>query len=96
MGAPRGEQDPGETGETPERSRAAMRAGRMLMQWKTKEDALPGQAEENYELAVRQLQEGVSESVLREEVPPGYHEAIRKYFDDLGEKKKSSEGGDDE
>ncbi len=68
---------------TPEKSRSAMTAGKILMQWKTKELAPAGEAELNYNEALEQVKQGYSEAVLQEQVPPGYHEAIRKYFDTL-------------
>jgi hypothetical protein len=32
------------------------------------------------------VKQGVSEAIQQEQVPPGYHEAIKKYFDTLPEK----------
>jgi len=64
-----------------ERSRSALRAGKLLLKWKTQGDAPPGKADENYRKLVREIRQGTSEAVLRERVPPGYHGAIQKYFD---------------
>jgi len=64
-----------------ERSRSALRAGKLLLRWKTQSDAPPGRASENYRKLVREIKQGTSEAVLRERIPAGYHEAIRKYFD---------------
>jgi hypothetical protein len=32
---------------------------------------------------VREVKQGVSEAIQQEQVPPGYHDAIKKYFDTL-------------
>lgn len=66
-----------------ERSRTAMSAGRMLMQLKTKELAPAGEAQVDYREQVAAVKQGVSEAILQEEVPPGYHDAIRQYFDTI-------------
>jgi hypothetical protein len=34
------------------------------------------------------VKQGVSEAIRNERVPPGYHGAIQKYFDNLPEKKR--------
>ena len=34
---------------------------------------------------VKRVKQGVSEAIQQEQVPPGYHEAIKKYFDSLPE-----------
>ncbi len=36
---------------------------------------------------MRGVKQGVSEALQAEQVPPGYHDAIKKYFDTLPEKK---------
>ena len=44
-----------------------------------------GSTQENYMEKVSEVKQGVSEAILKEQVPPGYHEAIRKYFETVGE-----------
>ena len=70
---------------TPERSRSAYKAGKILLQWKTRQVSDPGTVRENYQRQVQAVKQGVSEAILQEQVPPGYHEAIKKYFDSLEE-----------
>ena len=82
-----GEDPTGTTGFVPERSRSALTAGRILMQLKNTEVAEGGKADVDYDSAVRDMHQGVSEAILRENVPPGYHEAIRRYFDKLADRK---------
>ena len=45
-----------------------------------------GARTEDYREAVREVKQGVSEAIVAEQVPPGYHTAIQKYFDSLPEK----------
>jgi hypothetical protein len=66
-----------------EKSKSALHAGKTLMQWKTQEVAEPGKAKVDYKQAVEKVKQGVSEAILQEEIPPGYHEAIQKYFDSV-------------
>ena len=68
-----------------ERSRSALTAGKILLQWKTKEVSDPGTMRENYQSQLDAVKQGVTEAILQEQVPPGYHEAIQKYFDSLKE-----------
>lgn len=67
-----------------EKSRSALKAGKILMNLKTKEAGDRGQITKEYEKGVEQLKQGVSEAIQQERVPPGYHQGIKKYFDDLG------------
>ncbi len=79
------EKDDEKTDFQSERSRSAFKAGKILLQWKTRELSDPGAAREAYEQQVEAVKQGVSEAILQEQVPPGYHEGIRRYFDALGE-----------
>lgn len=74
-----------------EKSRSAMRAGKILLQWKTEGEALPGSAEVEYQQSVDEVKQGVSEAILQEKAPPDMHEAIRSYFDSVGEAQTSEE-----
>ena len=81
------EDDTLETEYKSELSRSAMTAGKMLMQWKTKGLGRRGRAREDFLRSVREVKQGVSEAIRREQVPPGYHDAIRKYFDSIKEER---------
>jgi hypothetical protein len=70
---------------TSQLSRADVKAGRMLLEWKVQGMSDPGRASENYRRSIKEIKEGVGEAVILERVPPGYHESIRKYFDSLRE-----------
>lgn len=78
-----------------EKSKSALQAGKSLMQWKTQEVTDAGEAKVTYREAVEKVKQGVSEAILQEQIPPGYHETIQKYFDEVGgqEKAKKQESG---
>ena len=80
------EDDELETDYTSEQSRSSMTAGKILLKWKTRGSAPTGQANIDYQKQVAEVKKGVSEAILREQVPPGYHDAVRKYFDSMGAK----------
>lgn len=68
-----------------ERSRSAHTAGKILLQWKVKEMGDTGSVKENYQAQIQAVKTGVSEAILQEQVPPGYHDTIKRYFDSLRE-----------
>ena len=82
-GAKRPEDDSTKTSFKSEKSTSALGDGKMLLQWKTNEVGESGNRAEQFRDAVRGVQQGVSEALQAEQVPPGYHEAIKKYFDTL-------------
>jgi hypothetical protein len=67
-----------------EKSRSALVAGKLLMTLKTKEVGDRGEVKKEYAESIQKVKQGVGEAILQERVPPGYHEAIKKYFDNLG------------
>jgi hypothetical protein len=81
---------------TPDLARSALSAGKNLLEWKERAVNAPGDAPENYEEAVKAVKEGVDEAILHEEVPPGYHDVIKQYFDTLeGEGNVGSDEGEE-
>jgi hypothetical protein len=72
-----------ETGFHPEKSPSLLQPGKMLMEWKTKEVSEAGPAREEYLRAVQDVRQQASEAIVQEQIPPGYQEAIKKYFDTL-------------
>jgi len=64
---------------------AALKAGKILMQWKTKEVSETGAVKKDFSDSVSAVKQNVSEAIVAEEVPPGYHDTIRKYFDTIDE-----------
>ncbi|TCO90126.1 hypothetical protein EV701_11150 [Chthoniobacter flavus] len=86
-GARRPEDDSVKTSFKSEKSPAMLTDGKMLLEWKTKDVGESGARAEQFRDAVRGVKQGVSEALQAEQVPPGYHDAIKKYFDTLPEKK---------
>lgn len=85
-GSKRPENDATKTGFKPEKSTSQLTAGKMLLEWKTKEVGDTGARSEEYQNGIQRVKQGVSEAIQQEQVPPGYHEAIKKYFDSLPDK----------
>ncbi|QDT37348.1 hypothetical protein [Stratiformator vulcanicus] len=77
------EDDSVETDYTPENSKSALLAGKLLLSLKTKGEGRENAAVVNYDEQIEAVRDGVSEAILKEQVPPGYHDDIRKYFDTL-------------
>ena len=72
-----------ETDFKSEVSKSALQKGRLLMSMESKGDAEKGEVEKAYKDAIGVLKEEASEAILKEQIPPGYHESIRDYFDNL-------------
>ena len=66
-----------------EKEKTAMKAGKIIMQWKTKEVSQTGEANKDYATAMNDVKQGVAEAMLQEQIPPGYHDGIKKYFDTI-------------
>ena len=73
-----------------EKSRSFLTAGKALLYLKTRGVSDAGDATVDYE-HLAEVKKGVSEAILHEQVPPAYHEAIRKYFDSLEKEKVHSQ-----
>ena len=72
-----------ETAFKTEKAKSAMQKGKLLMNIKSKGSAEPGQSADDYRDAIGALREAASEAILQEQVPPGYHDSIRDYFDQM-------------
>jgi len=83
--SPRPEDETAKSDFKSEQSRSALTAGKILLEWKTQGLSDVGATQENYKEKITQVKQGVSEAILQEQVPPGYHETIRKYFETVGE-----------
>jgi hypothetical protein len=70
-----------------EQSRSAVTAGKVLLSQKTKGLSDKGDASKEYKGLIQKVKQGYSEAILQEQVPPGYHEGIKSYFDNLDKTK---------
>lgn len=66
-----------------EKSGSQLQPGKILMRWNVKGMGKRGVAEENYKQSVEKVKQDANEAILKEEVPPGYHDAIKRYFKDI-------------
>lgn len=66
-----------------EYSQSQVTAGKVLLSLKTQGEGEKGNAAQNYRALVNKVKQGVSEAIVQEQVPPGYHDSIKRYFDSL-------------
>ncbi|MFN9039371.1 MAG: hypothetical protein ACK5YO_23935, partial [Planctomyces sp.] len=87
-GAMMSEDDSDPEGYKDEKSRTQIQAGKVLMSIKTRESATEKDFDpedlRKYENTVQQLKAGVDAAIEAEEIPPGYVDSIRQYFDKFG------------
>jgi hypothetical protein len=66
-----------------EYSQSQVQAGKVLLSLKTQGEGKEGDVVKNYRTLINQVKQGVSEAIVLEQVPPGYHDGIKSYFDSL-------------
>lgn len=64
-------------------AKSAVTAGKVLMSLKSRGMGERGNANLDYQSLIQQVRQGASEAILQEQVPPGYHDGIKSYFDTL-------------
>ncbi len=84
-GGPAEENDSKKSKFKTELSKSQISKGKVLLTLKTKGMGDPAEVKEQYRAAVRDVKQNLSEAILREEIPPGYHEGIKGYFDSIEE-----------
>jgi hypothetical protein len=84
-GGPAEENDSKKSKFKTELSKSHIGKGKVLLTLKTKGMGEHADVKEAYRSAVRDVKQGLSEAILREEIPPGYHEGIKGYFDSIEE-----------
>ncbi len=87
-GSPRDEKDSAKSKFKTEMSKSHIVKGKVLLTLKTKGMGEHVEFKEQYKAAVRDVKQGISEAILQEEIPPGYHEGIKGYFESLDETPK--------
>ena len=85
------EDDSVETGFKSEQSKSAVVAGKMLMSMQQKGENEKGEVVRDYKALVQTVKQGAMEALNTEQIPPGYHDGIKSYFDALekGKEKKA-------
>ncbi len=79
------EDDAAKTKFQTEKTKTAIKKGKILLSMKTK-DAPNSDAkdmEAKYQAIITDIKQGTDEAIEKEQAPPGYHEGIKKYFDTL-------------
>lgn len=89
-GAKVDEDDTGDKGFKTEKSKSAITAGKVLLSFKTKGLSDRGEAKKSYNKLMTDLKQGMSEAIIQEQIPPGYHEGIKKYFNSLEKQPKET------
>jgi hypothetical protein len=89
-GPPAEEDDSQETGFKKEESLAQLQAGKNLLSWKTKGMSETGEFKKNVASSLQKVKQGVSEAIKKEQVPPGYVDGIKKYFDNIDDSKSGT------
>ncbi len=88
-GEPENEDDSVKTKFKSEQSKSAVKAGKMLLTINTKgvppSDAAPEEMKTQYRDLVRSVKNSAEEAIQQEQIPPGYHDGIKNYFNSLDE-----------
>jgi len=66
-----------------QKEKTKLNAGKILLRWKTKGIAPSGQAVKDYQQSLYTVKQNASQAIDSEQVPAGYHDAIKKYFDTI-------------
>lgn len=77
------EDDSVETDFKVEQSKSPVTAGKVLLSMKTKGMSDSGEAVKEYTNLLQTVKQGVSEAIEQEQIPPGYHQGIKSYFDTI-------------
>ena len=75
------EDDAVQTDFVDEKSKSAIQKGKILLSMKTKGLSDTGEANKEYREAMQDVKQGAAEAIEQEDIPPGYVDAIQKYFD---------------
>lgn len=77
------EDDAAKTGFKTEQSKSAVTAGKVLLSLKTKGLSDRGDAKKDFRGLIQNVKQGVSEAIVQEQIPPGYYDGIKSYFDTI-------------
>ncbi|HAI12964.1 MAG TPA: hypothetical protein DCM28_14750 [Phycisphaerales bacterium] len=73
-----------------EKDKSKLNAGKILLSWKTKGKAPAGQAVKDYQQSLDTIKQDAAQAIDSEQVPAGYHDAIKKYFDTIEQAQNES------
>ncbi len=72
-----------DAGFTPAQQHAPLKPGQTLAQWTVHGQTDPGSVLKSYQSSLLEVKQEVPAALEREQVPPAYHEGVKKYFDGL-------------
>ncbi len=84
------EDDSVESGFKSEQSKSAVVAGKMLLSMQQKGEAEKGDDVRDYKNLLQTVKQGAMEALNTEQIPPGYHDGIKGYFDALEKSKEAN------
>ena len=88
-GDPEAEDDSVKTGFKSEQAKTAVKAGKMLLTINTKgvppSDAEAEEVKTQYRGLMKSVKNSAEEAIQQEQIPPGYHDGIKNYFNSLDE-----------
>ncbi len=91
------EDDSDPEGYKDEKTKTRIKAGKVLLSIKTKEHAeetdFDPDALRKYQASVSSLKDGVQSAIENEEIPPGYVDSIKSYFDKIEDVDPAIKGG---
>ncbi len=73
-----------------EKDKSKLNAGKILLSWKTKGKAPAGTANKDYQESLNTVKQDAAQAIDSEQVPAGYHDAIKKYFDTIEQAQNES------
>ncbi len=82
-GPPAEEDDSADSSFKKEESIQQLQAGKHILSWKTRGLSDKGELKKEVADSIRTVKQGVSEAIRKEQVPPGYVDSIKKYFDNI-------------
>lgn len=94
-GDPEQEDESTKTDFKDEESKSAIQKGKILLSMKTKGLSDTGEVkDEEYKRVVGEIQQSLDDVIEQEQIPPGYIENIKKYFDTISDVPMPEAGGD--
>lgn len=87
------EDDSTRTNFKKELSKSVVSAGKVLLTLKTKGQSDSGDVKQAYRKSITTIKQGVSEAIDKEEIPKGYIEGIKRYFNSLDDAPKPASPG---
>jgi hypothetical protein len=84
-GDPEEEDESTKTDFVSEQTKTPIQKGKILMSLKQKGLSESGEAKREFQAILNDVKQGYAEAIDAEQIPPGYREGIKTYFDSLGE-----------